>query len=77
VASLFAGTATALADAPTDLTALADAHTTPGGINEQFRTVLTDAGSSALVDRALSTILDRLRGTQPDAPKQEPQGDSP
>jgi pyrroline-5-carboxylate reductase len=66
VATVFAGAATSSSDSAPDLSARADGHATPDGINEQFRAILADAGLFALVDRALSTILDRLRGTQLD-----------
>jgi hypothetical protein len=41
--------------------ALADAHATAGGINEQFYASLRHAGVFEIVERSLDRIADRLR----------------
>lgn len=43
--------------------AVAADHATPGGINEQFLAALRDAGTFAVVDRALDDVMSRLRGS--------------
>jgi pyrroline-5-carboxylate reductase len=41
---------------------LADEYATAGGLNEQFLTALTGAGTFELVDRALDDVAERLSG---------------
>lgn len=47
-----------------DLMALADAHATTGGINEQFCTALRHAGVFETVERSLDQIAARLQQHQ-------------
>jgi hypothetical protein len=59
VAAIFAGLAETLAAGKLD--GLAEAHATPGGINEQFARLLTEAGAFEAVGRSLDAVLRRLR----------------
>jgi pyrroline-5-carboxylate reductase len=61
VAATFAGLGATLAGAG-KLDGLAEAHATPGGLNEQFATLLDQAGTFALVGRSLDAVLARIRG---------------
>ena len=47
---------------PTGLLELADAHATPGGLNEQFLGTLRQAGFLDLVGRGLDEVADRASG---------------
>jgi pyrroline-5-carboxylate reductase len=61
VAATFAPLAETLSPPPADLMALADAHATAGGINEQFYASLRQGGVFEIVERSLDRIADRLR----------------
>ena len=61
VAAIFAGLGETLAAAG-QLDGLAEAHATPGGLNEQFARALEEAGMFAAVPRALDDVLTRIRG---------------
>jgi pyrroline-5-carboxylate reductase len=61
VAATFAPLAETLSPPPADLMALAAAHATAGGINEQFYASLREAGVFEIVERSLDQIADRLR----------------
>jgi pyrroline-5-carboxylate reductase len=61
VAATFAPLADALSPPPADLMALAGAHATAGGLNEQFYASLRQAGVFDIVERSLDRIADRLR----------------
>jgi pyrroline-5-carboxylate reductase len=61
VAATFAPLAETLSPSPADLMALADAHATAGGINEQFYASLRQAGVFEIVEHSLDRIADRLR----------------
>ena len=63
VAAVFASLSeTLLVAQPIDLGALADEYATAGGINEQFLTALTRAGTFDTVKRALDDVAVRLEG---------------
>ncbi|MEF2071854.1 pyrroline-5-carboxylate reductase [Consotaella aegiceratis] len=62
VASIFAGLSEALKGDTPDFAALAGDHATPGGLNEQFRAFLQDAGLFDHVDAGLDRILERVSG---------------
>lgn len=63
VAAVFASLSeTLLAAQPIDLGTLADEYATAGGINEQFLTALTRAGTFDTVKRALDDVAVRLEG---------------
>lgn len=61
VAATFAGLGETLAAAG-KLDGLAEAHATPGGVNEQFARALEEAGTFDLVGRSLDAVLARVRG---------------
>jgi pyrroline-5-carboxylate reductase len=61
VAATFAPLAEALSPPPADLMALAGAHATAGGINEQFYASLRQAGVFEIIERSLDQIAGRLR----------------
>jgi pyrroline-5-carboxylate reductase len=69
VASTFAGLATALGSGQ-DFEKLVRDHTTPGGINELFLTILNEAGVFEDVSLGLQHVLDRLSIRSPEAPDQ-------
>ena len=62
VAAVFASLSETLAAQSIDLGALADEYATAGGINEQFLTALTRAGTFDTVKRALDDVAVRLEG---------------
>lgn len=62
VARLFLGETSAASDLPQkSFQSLATAHTTPGGINEQFLRYLSERGLLASVPDGLDQILERIR----------------
>ena len=61
VAAVYAGIADTLRDGPEDLALLVRDHATPGGINEQFATALSEAGAFELIGRSLDAVLERLQ----------------
>jgi len=62
VVSTFAGVSEELERRPTGLLELADAHATPGGLNEQFLGTLRQAGFLDLVGRGLDEVAERASG---------------
>jgi pyrroline-5-carboxylate reductase len=62
VAATFASLTDELSRPEVDFAALAAAHTTPGGLNEQFAGDLRAAGLPEAVRRGLDRILARIRG---------------
>jgi pyrroline-5-carboxylate reductase len=62
VAALFAQLADGLQSPDPDFEHLAKEHTTPGGINEHFRRILTEHGVWDTVDQGLDQIRQRLEG---------------
>ena len=60
VAAVFATLAESLATDTTDFAAAARDHATPGGYNEQFLTVLSEAGVFDTVASGLDRLYDRL-----------------
>lgn len=63
VADTFAALSGELAEPDADFVALAQAHATPGGLNEQFARDLTDAGVYDDVRRGLDAVLSRIAPT--------------
>ncbi|MGC4942631.1 NAD(P)-binding domain-containing protein [Kribbella sp. DT2] len=72
MAHLFAQLGQSLDQPNVSLTELAAAHMTPGGLNQQFKTDLHQAGVPNAVRAGLDRVLARVRGTahenQPPAP---------
>ncbi len=60
VADTFAALSSELESADADFAALAQAHTTPGGLNEQFADDLGAAGTYAAVQAGLDAVLARI-----------------
>ena len=60
VADVFAALAGELATPDADFSALAHAHATPGGLNEQFARDLAAAGTYDAVEAGLDAVLDRI-----------------
>jgi pyrroline-5-carboxylate reductase len=60
VAATFAGLGATLAAGKLD--GLAEAHATPGGLNEQFARLLDEAGMFDRVGRSLDAVLARIQG---------------
>jgi pyrroline-5-carboxylate reductase len=63
VADTFAALSGELAAPDLDFAALAQAHSTPGGLNEQFSRHLGDAGAYDAVRRGLDALLARIVAT--------------
>ena len=63
VADTFAALSGELESPDLDFTTLAQAHTTPGGLNEQFARDLETAGTYAAVRVGLDAVLDRIAQT--------------
>ena len=62
VAALFAEASAPLSDPDVDFAALAQEHATPGGLNEQFRRHLDEAGTYAAMAQGLDRVLSRIAG---------------
>lgn len=62
VAALFGQLADGLQGPDPDFEHVAKEHTTPGGINERFRQILTERGVWETVDQGLDLIRQRLEG---------------
>lgn len=64
VADLFAALAPEMRTPRVDFTALAAAHSTPGGLNEQFARHMEDAGAREMVRNGLDDVLARITPQQ-------------
>ena len=62
VASVFANLADSLRESPVDLAALSHEHATPGGLNENLRRMLAEAGMWDAVQSALDQTLHSVTG---------------
>lgn len=60
VADTFAALSSELKSPGTDFSAVAQAHTTPGGLNEQFVRHLEEAGTYDAVQGGLDAVLARI-----------------
>jgi pyrroline-5-carboxylate reductase len=60
VADTFAALSDELSTAGADFAAMARAHTTPGGLNEQFARGLDEAGAYGAVRAGLDAVLARI-----------------
>jgi pyrroline-5-carboxylate reductase len=65
IRSVFAGLAADLSDDSAGLEELAQAHATPGGLNERFRALLAEAGVFGTVSRSLQAIYAGLTAAGP------------
>jgi pyrroline-5-carboxylate reductase len=63
VADTFAALSGELGSSDLDFRALAAAHSTPGGLNEQFSRGLEAAGARSAVRRELDELLARILAT--------------
>jgi len=59
--ALFSNLSTTLVQSPLPMTALRDAHSTPGGLNEQLHRVFVDQGGQDALRAGLQSVLARVK----------------